>query len=238
MESVEVFQGILDEIAAAESQLSKLQEKSANQRGSLPSDIFEVLKDGMDTVKKTTLEGLVDDNGMRYYLAVGELEETVKSLRNLKEVSEKINQENKDEFSKLKVEIDEQKAVNPNLEAEIAQLKSQSVKTNEARKLVEEKELKSQMKTNKAVLKNLKGGFRKFLDDIALRDGEGDSMAGVVLQTLWSQFLKDPEAWVDVDGISYDVPEGVLQHLVEAEVVLKNPADANQIKLENFTMMD
>jgi len=170
---------------------------------------------------------------------VGELEEEVKSLRNLLEVSKKIKQENDDDMKKLQVEMEEQNLVNAKLEAEIALLKSQKGNCNVS---VQSKE-RALIKLNKLVLRKLKDGLRLFLEDTAHKDNfsnddDATSSTGIVLQTLWSQFLKDPDAWVDVDGVSYDVPEAVLHRLFQAGVVLKNPDDANQIKLENFTMMD
>jgi len=241
-ETGQEFQGILAEIAAAEKELVKLQEKNANQSPSVAPSVL-VLKDGIKVLENARLEGLSEDNGMRYYLAVGELEEQVKSLRNLKECSERLNQDKENEFNKLKLEMEEQRMLNAKMEEEITQLKSQTTNTDCSARDIEKEKTKALKRTNKLVLRKIKDEFRRFLEDVSRKENSSDdidvtSNTGLLLQTLWSQFQKDCDAWVDIDGIPHDVPDPILNKLVENGVVLKNSDDANQIKLENFTMFN
>lgn len=245
LDAGKVFDALLHEIETAEKELGLVQEKLKNQQlGQTPAKAQEVavLAEEIGLLQKAPLEGLVDDDGTKYYLAVGELEEQVKSLKELKEVTDIINKAHERDLKELKKNIADQTRLNSRLRDEVTKSKGQEVGVEGSRNSLARRQTNGQIRANKVLLEQFKNELVTFLDDTARLDPnhvEGDpSPFGYLLQTLWSSFLKSESEWVSVKSLEYDVPDEVLEHLVTAEVVLRNPADPDEIRMEDFTMRE
>ena len=74
----DVFDKLVNEITTAQAELDRIQEQLRNQR-SIDSVGLEAatLQEETKLWKKETTEGFVEDDQIRYYLAVGTVEEQV-----------------------------------------------------------------------------------------------------------------------------------------------------------------
>jgi len=242
LDAGEVFDSLIHEIETAEKELDKIQKKLKNQRlGESPAKVA-VLEKEIGLLEKDPLEGLVEDDGTKYYIAVGELEEQVKKLRELKGINEHINDAHEKDLTELKKNIAAQTLLNSRLRDEVTKSKSQEVGGQGSRNMLARRRMNGEIRANKVILEQFKNELRTFLDDTAKLDpkyGEGDlSPFGPLLQTLWRSFLKSESEWVSVESLDYDVPDEVLDHLVTSEMVLRNPADPDKIRMEDFTMRE
>jgi len=86
----EVFDKLVNEISTAQGELDMIQEQLRNQR-SIDSVGLEAatLQEETKLWKKETPEGFVEDDQIRYFLAVGQVEQLVKEMRDMKEITGK-----------------------------------------------------------------------------------------------------------------------------------------------------
>jgi len=239
----EMYDVLLTEIAAAEDELRIIQEQLKNQpEGSSLSRETAALEQETALLEKEVLVGLVDDDKTRYYLAVGELEEQVKSLREIKETNESINRANLASLEAVKADIKSQTGINQKLDKKIATLMNGLVGQEELRNLTARGEMNEEARANKIILSQMKGELKIYLDDREKLnpnhiEGEG-SQYGHLLQTLWSNFLKNEAEYVSIEGLNYDVTPVVLDHLVSAGIAIVHLSDPDKIKMEDFTCKD
>ena len=105
----QVFDKLVSEISSAQAELDMIQEQLRNQR-SIDSVGLEAatLQEETKLWKKETPEGFVEDDQIRYYLAVGQVEELVKEMRDIKEITGKSLTGTKDTLNILNKTIKEQ----------------------------------------------------------------------------------------------------------------------------------
>ena len=105
----QVFDKLVSEISSAQAELDMIQEQLRNQR-SIDSVGLEAatLQEETKLWKKETPEGFVEDDQIRYYLAVGQVEELVKEMRDIKEITGKSLAGTKDTLNMLNKTIKEQ----------------------------------------------------------------------------------------------------------------------------------
>jgi hypothetical protein len=105
----QVFDKLVSEISSAQAELDMIQEQLRNQR-SIDSVGLEAatLQEETKLWKKETPEGFVEDDQIRYYLAVGQVEELVKEMRDIKEITGKSLAGTKDTLNILNKTIKEQ----------------------------------------------------------------------------------------------------------------------------------
>ena len=105
----QVFDKLVSEISSAQAELDMIQEQLRNQR-SIDSVGLEAatLQEETKLWKKETPEGFVEDDQIRYYLAVGQVEELVKDMRDIKEITGKSLTGTKDTLNILNKTIKEQ----------------------------------------------------------------------------------------------------------------------------------
>jgi len=86
----EVFDKLVNEISTAQAELDMIQEQLKNQR-SIDSVGLEAatLQEETKLWKKETPEGFVEDDQIRYFLAVGQVEQLGKEMRDMKEITGK-----------------------------------------------------------------------------------------------------------------------------------------------------
>ena len=105
----QVFDKLVSEISSAQAELDMIQEQLRNQR-SIDSVGLEAatLQEETKLWKKETPEGFVEDDQIRYYLAVGQVEELVKEMRDINEITGKSLTGTKDTLNILNKTIKEQ----------------------------------------------------------------------------------------------------------------------------------
>jgi len=238
-----VFDKLLNEISTAQTELDNIQEQLRNQR-SIDSVGLEAatIQEETKLWKKETPNGFVDDDEIMYYLAVGQVEELVKEMRILKEMTGKNLTNTKETYDALQKSMKEQSDIVKRLENEIATSKEDPAadeisKSNMAKR----KELNDNIRKDKLVLKQMKTDLKYFIDETAKLDPEynendGTSI-GYLLQALWKNFLDNgPREYISIESLNFDVPEKNLEQLVRADIVQEHPSNPDKFKMVDFTM--
>jgi len=239
----QVFDKLVSEISSAQAELDMIQEQLRNQR-SIDSVGLEAatLQEETKLWKKETPEGFVEDDQIRYYLAVGQVEELVKEMRDIKEITGKSLTGTKDTLNILNKTIKEQADLVKSLEDELAGAQEKTVEEEASDfNLAKRKELNDNTRWNKMIVKQMKNDLKSFIDQTAKLDpdfnpADGSSF-GYLLQALWKNFLDHgPSEYISIESLDFDVPQEVLEQLVRADVVQEHPSNPDKIKMVDFTM--
>eukprot|EP00090_Calanus_glacialis_P036124 TRINITY_DN61610_c0_g1_i1.p1 TRINITY_DN61610_c0_g1~~TRINITY_DN61610_c0_g1_i1.p1 ORF type:complete len:254 (-),score=102.69 TRINITY_DN61610_c0_g1_i1:143-904(-) len=239
----QVFDKLVSEISSAQAELDMIQEQLRNQR-SIDSVGLEAatLQEETKLWKKETPEGFVEDDQIRYYLAVGQVEELVKEMRDIKEITGKSLAGTKDTLNMLNKTIKEQAEIVKSLEDELAGAQEKTVEEEASDfNLAKRKELNDNTRWNKMIVKQMKNDLKSFIDQTAKLDpdfnpADGSSF-GYLLQALWKNFLDHgPSEYISIEALDFDVPQEVLEQLVRADVVQEHPSNPDKIKMVDFTM--
>jgi len=238
-----VFDKLLSEISTAQNELDHIQEQLRNQR-SIDSVGLEAatIQEETKLWKREAPEGFVEDDEIMYYLAVGQVEQLVKEMRTVKEITRKNLSNAKDTFDSLKKSIKEQSEIVTKLESEISASKGESVEVEvQSSNLAKRKELNDHIRKNRMILKQMKTDLKSFIDETAKLDPDFDesegSSIGYLLQSLWKNFLDNgPSEYISIESLSFDVPEKNVEQLVRADIVQEHPSNPDKIKMVDFTM--
>ena len=230
----EVFEKLLKEIDAAESQLSQLR----SSQSSRPSVHIEAktLAEEVQLLKNAGVEGLVEDDQSQYFIAVGQLEQQVQHLRVSRESNARTMEFNKADLRSLKYEIEKQKQLLEKFETELSK-PSVVEEINDKKK----KEFIISERHNKLNLKHLKKELKDFIEDTEklksnYDEGRG-SKYGYLLQALWTSFINHgAQDYLSIEELEFDVEEEVLQKLLQAGVIVYHKDDKDLIRLVDFTM--
>jgi len=239
----QVFDKLVNEITTAQAELDMIQEQLKNQR-SIDSVGLQAatLQEETKLWKKETPEGFVEDDQIRYYLAVGQVEQQVKEMRDIKEITGKSLSGTKDTLNTLQKTIKEQTALVKSLEDEIAE-SNEKTGEEEASDFnnSKRKELNEHIRWNSMIIKQMKNDLKSFIDETAQLDpdfnpADGSSF-GYLLQALWKNFLDNgPNEYISIESLDFDVPQEVHEQLVRADVVQEHPSNPDKIKMVDFTM--
>ena len=136
----------------------------------------------------------------------------------------------------FRFDIEQQNEIISNLETELKQTRTHEDLNNDKRS-----QLELQQRQNYLNLKHMKRELKSFLDDTAKLDSDyhedQGSAFGHLLQTLWKNFNDNgPQEYVSIEGLSFDVETKVLDHLINAEIVVRNKNNSDLIKMVDFTM--
>ena len=136
----------------------------------------------------------------------------------------------------FRFDIEQQNEIISNLETELKQTNTHEDLNNDKRS-----QLELQQRQNYLNLKHMKRELKSFLDDTAKLDSDyhedQGSAFGHLLQTLWKNFNDNgPQEYVSIEGLSFDVETKVLDHLINAEIVVRNKNNSDLIKMVDFTM--
>ena len=139
-------------------------------------------------------------------------------------------------FCIFRLDIEQQNEIIGNLETELKQTTTHEDLNNDKRS-----QLVLQQRQNYLNLKHLKKELKCFLDDTAKLDQDyhedQGSAFGHLLQTLWKNFNDNgPQEYVSIEGLGFDVETKVLDHLINAEIVVRNKNNSDLIKMVDFTM--
>jgi len=238
-----VFDKLINEIGAAQTELNNIQEQLRNQR-SIDSVGLEAatIQEEVKLWKKGAPEGFVEDDEIMYYLAVGQVEELVKELRILKEMTGKNLTNTKETYDALQKSMKEQNDIVKRLENEIATSKEDPAADEVSKSnMIKREELNDLIRKDKLILKQMKTDLKHFIDETAKLDpdyNENDgSSIGYLLQALWKNFLDNgPGEYISIESLNFDVPEKNLEQLVRADIVQEHPSNPDRIKMVDFTM--
>jgi len=239
----EIFEKLLNEINAAQAELDAIQVQQKNQ-GITESVGLEAatLQEEIKLLKNENLEGFVEDEQISYYLAVGQVEQMVGELRELKDVTEKSLVGTNETLCALQKVIDEQEALVKGLENEVEMYDNKSMEdvSSEWNKN-KKKELNMDIRSNSKILKQLKIDLKSFIDETANLDpdfnpADGSSL-GYFLQALWKNFLNHgPGEYLSIEAQDFDVPSEVLEQLFRADIIQESPSNSDLVKMVDFTM--
>ena len=202
-----------------------------------------ILKEEARLVEANPVEGLVEDEETRYFLAVGHLENSHKDLRTLKQTQNQRRTLNAKSLANDRNEIQRLATYNESLEKEIRE--NDGVDKEEQLKKVNQekrKELERDTRANKLVLKGFKIELRNFLNDTESltpgRNADNDSSPfGTILQALWQNYTKNGiHDYVSIESLEFDVDSDALEQLKRGGLVESNSKNLDKIRLVDFTL--
>jgi len=238
----EVFDKLIHEITTAQAELDLIQEQLKNQRSTDSVGLeAATLQEETKLWKKETPDGFVEDDKIMYYLAVGQVEELVKEMTSMKELSGMNLAATKSTLATLKKSIREQDDLVKSLESELVTNDDVSAEEEVSQfNLVKRRELNDNIRKNKMIVKEMKTDLKAFIDETAKLDPDFNpadgSACGYLLQVLWKNFLDNPGEYISIQALDFDVPEAVLQQLLGADIVMVHPSNPDLIKMTDFTM--
>jgi len=239
----EVFDKLVNEISNAQAELDMIQEQLKNQVtfGGLKLEAA-TLQEETNLWRKEAPEGFVEDDQIRYYLAIGTIEQQVKEMRAMKELSRKTLDGTKETLTQINKSILKQAALVKKMEHEFSEIGEKSGdKEMSDFNMTKRKELNELIRMNKLIVRQMKNDLKLFIDETAnlnpdYSPGDG-SPFGYLLQALWKNFLdQGPSDYISIESLDFDVPHEVLEQLVRGGIVEAKPSDPNLIKMVDFTM--
>ena len=188
------------------------------------------------------VESLADDDEIRYFLAVGMIENFNKDLRNLKELNQRTSIQSAKSLECEKGEIKRLASIIEGLEKEI-QDAAEVEEEDQPRKMneVKRQELTENNRMNKMILRDFKKDLRDFLNDTESLTPDYNETQGAtighLLQALWKNYTDHGiHDYVSIESLDFDVDEDVLQHVKRAGLVVQNKNNPDQIRLVDFTL--
>ena len=199
-----------------------------------------ILKEEARLVEASAVEGLLEDEETRYFLAVGHLENSIKELRTLKHLDTKTL--NTKSLANDRKEIQKVASYIESLEKEIQENDGVD-KEDHLKKVNKEKreELTRDTRANKMILKGFKMGLRDFLNDTeSLNPGYNEqhdaSPFGHILQALWKNYTENGiHDYISIESLEFDVDSDALEHLKRGGLVESNSKNPDRIRLVDFT---
>ena len=230
------------EINAAEAELERLGGGRQVAAKSGISVEAAILSEEAGLVEANSLEGLVDDEQLRYFLAVGNLENSIKDLRTLQRLNQDTRTQNTKSLASEKKEVQNLASIIESLEKEVRENDNVD-KEDQLKKMNQDKrqELTKNTRTNKMILKDFKKELRDFLNDTeSLTAGynpdHDTSSFGHILQSLWKNYTENGiHDYVSIESLDFDVDSDVLEHLKRAGLVVNNSKNPEKIRLVDFT---
>lgn len=239
-----VYDSLLRDIERAQAELSSINTALANTGLYQASSevAASILKNEVDELKQTKVEGLSEDPEMRYYLAVGKLEKQLDEMRQAKEMMDQRKAARAARNAKLDAQIAEQRAAIGKLETEL-EVSGQGSGGVANANVAARREINAKIRLNKILLSEMKGSLKKFIDLTAeLQEGHSPkegSPYGYLIQALWGNFLKNGVTeYISIQAQDFDVPPKVLNHLVQAGIIKVHPSDNDKVRMEDFTCAD
>ena len=226
-----VFDNLVHEIETAEIKLKLFNSSVSGKEQGCEA---KVLEEEINLLKQSVPEGIVGDDGdtgLHYYTAVGELEKEVAELRKLSEITKLSVDSNKQTLENLHQMIQEQREVVSNLEKDVEkETPMEDTGTEEANRLL------SDIKSNNAILSELKSSFRDLIDSQMRSESETgpNSCVGLLLQLLWKLFVTSgpAAAVINLSQLQFEVDQEAVEQLVSAGIVTQESDEI--IKLVNF----
>ena len=201
-----------------------------------------ILSEEAGLLEAKSLEGMVDDEQLRYFLAVGNVENNIKDLRTLQHLQQETKTQNTKSLNMEEKDIQKMASFIESLEKEI-QVNDAVEKEDQLKKVNQDKrqELTKNTRANKMILKGFKTELRDFLNDTeSLTPGynaeQDTSRFGHILQALWKNYNENGiHDYVSIESLEFDVDSDVLEHLKRAGLVVSNSKNSDKIRLVDFT---
>lgn len=243
MEKDDTFEILLKEIDAAQEKLRSLGGPLALGDSRSIGVESAILSQEAELLGTKPVDGLVQDDQIRYFLAVGMVENFNKDLRTLKEINQhSLNQSNKD-LAAEKRETQQMTSIIEGIGQEIGEKAVGEKEGDQPSKVSLDKkvELTANTRMNKKILRDFKKKLRSFLDDTEslspdYSDSHG-SRVGILLQALWTNYIDNGiHDYVSIESLEFDVEKEDIEHVKRAGIVHQNRKNPDQIRLVDFTL--
>jgi len=239
--SLAILETLLKEIKTAEDELGRL---GGDKIGSNRSNIrleAATLREEASLLSSNPVEGFVEDDKVRYFLAVGEIENVNDDLRRLKELNELTETENIESLASNQRQVHSLEAIIEGLKKEVEDYAATEKKEHLKRVNIEKrKALKENSRANKLILKELKSGLKDFLYDterLSPNYESHDSSLGHLLQALWKNYKDNGvHNYISMESLDFDVEKNALEQVKRAGLIVQNSKNSDQIKLVDFTL--
>lgn len=237
LEGYKMLESLVHEVEAADQELTRLRaELSGRNLDSLP---FQAHATELETnlCKKLPVEGLDEDIGVRYHLALGTLEKNNKSLKTLLTITQENKEKNEGILEDLEDHIKTQKELVARMEKKKAEMEAEA--QTEAGRSAARRKLEDDLRTTNKISMEMKAFLREFINKMGEEEGlePGNVPMGLLIQTLWTEFQNnDREGWIDIEQLDFEVREEDIQQLHKSEVIQCKNGNAKVIQLVDFTM--
>lgn len=247
LDSISVLDSLLCEVANAVKELDTVREQLRNQPkinddpespGYLLAQA-NLMKAETKELRANPPEDVVEDAGVRYYLAVGLLEKEILNLKTLKSCADAHLGVNVANIKELQDLIEEQKANVAKLES-IVEEKRREEQSDDGKTKVK-RELESRLRTTRQLTGEFKMFLKEFIDKTASKlepeIEKGKAPMGFLLQALWSSFqYHGTSSWVNIKEQGFEVRPQDVSLLRANGIIRVNPQNLDEIQLEDFTM--
>jgi len=243
VEGFHMLESLIHEIDTAQQELNTLRsELSSKNLDSLP-DAEKLLLQArtlkMETKALKTLppDGLDEDKGVRYYVAVGMLEQQIKDDKDLKNITDRNIETNKQILSELNTHIANQQKLIKKME-DIVEARAVEERSEEGQALTRRK-LEKDLRNTRLATKELKSFLVEFINKIGAGPDVEDGCVpmGMLLQALWTEFQQnDREGWMDIENLDFEVRDEDIQQLFKSDIIQMKNGNPKVVQLIDFTM--
>lgn len=246
LDSLIVLDSLIQEVTNAEKELENVREQLRNQpKVSDDPESPGYLLAQANLMKAETKElathppeDLVEDAGVRYYLAVGLLEKEIMNLQTLKSCADAQIGVNVANIKELRDLIEDQNANVAKLES-IVEEKRQEEESADGKNKVK-RELECQLRRSRQLTSEFKSFLKEFIDKTATLEPnieKGKAPMGFLFQALWSSFqYHGASGWVNIKEQGFTVRPQDVELLKSNEIIRVNSKNEDEIQLEDFTM--
>lgn len=240
-----MLESLVHEIDTAEMELNELR-KVLQNCGEHKTEAEKLVVQGKTLQEETKLlksippEGLDEDTGVRYYVAVGMLEQQISELKDIKHISDRNIESNRLILEDLGKHIAEQQKLVLRLETVVEERRKEA-RSSEGM-AVAKRMLENELRATKLSTKEFKDFLVEYINKIGTLDPNienGDVPIGYLLQSLWYEFqINNKEGWISIEDLDFEVRKEDVTYLLECEVIKMKADDRNIIQLIDFTMQN
>jgi len=240
-EGCRMLQSLQTEIEHANKQLNELRkdiDKSTNmpttQAGKLAYQA-RVLQEETKLLKASQPEGL--DEGVRYFVAVGQLEQSLSELKEINNIAERNVEGNEAIISDLQERINLQRGLVQKMKELVdrRRLEAQSDQGKAKARL----EMENKLRATRQITQEFKTFLVEIVNKMGSKDedlNEGSVPMGFLLQSLWTEFQQHGiQGWINIEDLEYEVRDEDVDTLYRSGIILRKDKNPNIIQLEDFT---
>lgn len=241
-EGYRMLESLQLEIEQANKQLKVLRNDIESNSGGMPTTQAgklayqaRVLQEETKLLKSSAPEGL--DEGVRYFVAVGMLEQQVNELKEIKLISDRNVEGNELILQDLQERIQQQKTLVKKMEEVVDRRRTEA--RSDAGKAKTRLDLENKLRATRQVTQEFKAFLVEFVNKLGVKDGdmkEGSVPMGFLLQSLWTEFQQNGvQGWINIEDLEYEVRTEDVETLEKSGVILRKSDNPNIIQLEDFT---
>jgi len=236
-----MLQSLQTEIDHASKQLNDLRKDIESNSGSMPTTQPQklayqarVLQEETKLMKASQPEGYDED--VRYFVAVGQLEQSLTELKEINNIAERSVEGNEAIISDLQERINLQQGLVQKMKELVDRRRSEA--QSDQGKAKARLEMENKLRATRQITQEFKAFLVEFVNKMGSKDNlnEGSVPMGFLLQSLWAEFQQNGiQGWVNIEELDYEVRDEDVDTLYKSGIILRKDKNPNVIQLEDFT---